>query len=189
MNDLSDARDAALATAAVGPSTTAPLVLFAVAVLVSVLSFGGSILLVSRGARSDAPLATATPGISEAGGTAALTSPPRAQSPAPAAVRVVGTSGSSEPISGNKHRVTFVWSLEGARDGDSAAVRFFAGSRPVSEQRGVLDPNSYSASSGRLTLVTSQDCSPDGWSAELASVRNQPPLGDSTARVPGVVCR
>ncbi len=168
------------------------LVSWVVAFTVTILSFGGLVLLVGTRA---APFGTPSPqttgaAISTTAARAAVaTTSPRQQTEAPQAVRVVSTSGSAQPLGGSNYRVTFAWVLDGARDGDPAVVRFFSGSRQVSEQRGLLSSNIFDPSTGTLTLVTSQECTSEGWSAELVSIRSQSPGSESTARVPGATCR
>ena len=103
-------------------------------------------------------------------------------------MRIVSASGSAERLDSGAYRVTFAWMLEGARAGDSAVIRFSAGSRQPTETRGTLDPTVFSASTGRLALVTSQECSGGGWTAELISLRGLSPVGDAVARVAGVTC-
>lgn len=87
------------------------------------------------------------------------------------------------------HQVTFVWILEGAREGDQAVVHFYAGTRSLGEQRGTLDRSVFSFSSGTFTVVTNLQCSTAGWSAEIVRIREMPIDGDSLATVPGVACR
>ncbi|MGH2498714.1 MAG: hypothetical protein ACRDF0_01255 [Candidatus Limnocylindria bacterium] len=154
---------------------------------VTILSFAGAILLVATLAGpSDTPspetTTTALSATAARGGTAA--------SPAPQAqaVRVVNASGSAQAVAGGGYTVTFTWILEGARDGDPAVVRFSIGNSVISEQRGLLSADTFDPSSGVLTLATSQECSREGWSAELVSFRDQPPRGERTARAPGVSC-
>ena len=153
--------------------------IFAVALLFAALAFIGPIVLLTRGsgvqAEPSPPFAPATTTL-------------RPATPASAPVRIASASGSAERLDSGAYRVTFAWTLEGARVGDPVVIRFSAGSRQPTESRGTLDPSVYSASTGRLTLVTSQECSGGGWSAELISLRGQPPVGDAVARVAGVTC-
>ena len=115
--------------------------------------------------------------------------PTRAATAAPATIRVTAGPAIAERIDTGGYRVTFTWTLEGAREGDSALLRFGIGSRVVSEQRGALDPNVFVASTGRFTVTTAQECTADGWSAEIVSIRNLTPVGEPTSRAAGVTCR
>ena len=153
--------------------------IFAGALLFAAVAFAGPIALLTRGGDVEAepgpPLAPASTTL-------------RTATPSSAPVRVASPSGSAERLDSGAYRVTFAWTLDGARVGDPVVIRFSAGSRQPSESRGTLDPNVFSASTGRLTLVTSQECSGGGWSAELISLRGQPPAGDAVARAAGVTC-
>ena len=153
--------------------------IFAGALLFAAVAFAGPIALLTRGSGVEAE---PSPSL------AAATTAPRTGTPAAVSVRIASASGSAERLDSGAYRVTFAWTLEGARVGDPVVIRFSAGSRQPSESRGTLDPNVFSASTGRLTLVTSQECSGGGWSAELMSLRGQPPAGDAVARVAGVTC-
>jgi len=181
--DLSDLPVEQSAAASTASASTGPpaLLVFALAVLLVSLSFGSAFLLINRSAfGADAIV---TPGAPPVRTTAA-----RAATAAPVAVRVLSASGTAEPLGTGAYRVVFSWALEGAREGDTALIRFSVGSRVPSEQRGTLDANVFSSSTGRLTVSTQQECSTDGWSAELVSLRGSPPAGDATARVAGVRC-
>jgi hypothetical protein len=68
-------------------------------------------------------------------------------------------------------------------------LRFSMGSRVISETRGALDANVFSPSTGIFTVATSQECSADGWSAEVVSIRGVTPAGEATSRAAGVTCR
>ncbi len=163
-----------------------------VAFAVTILSFGGVILLVgTRAAQSGAPSreTTAAATSTTPARAAVSTASPRQQSEPAEGVRVIRASGNAEPLAGGNYRVTFTWVLDGAKEGDPAVVRFYSGSRPISEQRGVLSANTFDPLSGTLTLATSQECSSEGWSAELVSIRGRSPERESTARVPGASCR
>lgn len=103
-------------------------------------------------------------------------------------MRVTATPATAERLESGAYRVIFTWTLEGAREGDTALLRFSVGSRIISEQRGALDANIFSSATGRLTITTSQDCSVDGWSAELVSLRGVAPVGEPTSRAQGVTC-
>jgi hypothetical protein len=115
--------------------------------------------------------------------------PTRTATAAPATVRVTAGPGLAERMDSGGYRVSFTWTLEGAREGDSALLRFSIGSRVVSEQRGALDANVFSASTGRFTVTTAQECTADGWTAEIVSIRNLTPVGEATSRAAGVTCR
>jgi hypothetical protein len=115
--------------------------------------------------------------------------PTRTATAAPATIRVTAGPGLAERLASGGYQVTFTWTLEGAREGDSALLRFGIGSRVVSEQRGALDANVFVASTGRFTVTTAQECTADGWSAEIVSIRNLTPVGEPTSRVAGVTCR
>jgi hypothetical protein len=112
----------------------------------------------------------------------------RTATPTPTPVRVTAGAATAERLDASTYRVTYTWMLEGAREGDTALLRFSIGSRVISEQRGTLDASIFSSSSGRLTITTSQECSADGWSAELLSLRGVTPVGERTSRAPGVTC-
>lgn len=168
------------------------LVNWLVPLLVTIFSFAGVVLLVATRGTPDAPSPEPTAAPTRIRAAAPVATPsatPPSQTEAAPSVRVTSTSGSAEQLSGGGYRVTFTWVLDGAKDGDPAVVRFSVGDRPISEQRGVLGANTFDALRGTLTLVTSQECSSNGWSAELASIRGQPPGGERTATVPGVSCR
>lgn len=115
--------------------------------------------------------------------------PTRTATAAPATIRVAAGPGLAERLDSGGYRVTFTWTLEGAREGDTALLRFGIGSRVVSEQRGTLDPNVFSSSTGRFTVTTAQECTADGWTAEIVSIRNLTPVGEATSRAAGVTCR
>lgn len=175
--------------AATRPTPPAPpygLLVFAGVLALTLLSFGTGLLLLSGATRMEttASVARASP-TSAARASAA----PRTASPAPASVRVLSAAGTAEALAGGTYRVTYVWALEGASEGDPALLRFFAGSRRLSELRGVLDQRVFSPATGRLTVVATQDCSTEGWSAELVSIRNEPIVGDGIAKVPPAACR
>lgn len=165
------------------PTTSAPAVFLAIGVL-TVASFGASIALIAGAGRPTSTEPTPTPPIA----TAAPARTAAAQSPAAGRVRVVGTSGSSSAVGGGSHQVTFVWTLEGAREGDPVVLHFYAGNRSLGEQRGALDPTVFAFASGTFTLVTSQECSPGGWSAEIVRIRDLPTDGDSLATARAVTC-
>jgi hypothetical protein len=181
VSDLVDARAAAIETPPTSPARRQlPRgLLFALVALLCTVTFGPPIALIARGA-----LASATPEIEATAASAAPAA--RTASPAPVPVRVVSTSGNAEPGGSGVYRVTFTWTLEGAREGDIASVRF--GTAAISEQRGTLDPSVFTQSTGVLTLTSSQECSVDGWAAELVSVRGLAPVGERVARVAGVPC-
>jgi hypothetical protein len=156
------------------PRSVPGVVHFVSALIVVTLTFGGSIALMTRGAgstevadpvtRTSAPLATA----------AATT------------IRVAAGDGTAERLPAGTYRVTYTWTIDGARDGDAVLIRFAVGNRVLSEQRAALDPNIFS--SGKLTIATEQDCSAQGWSAEILSVRGVAPVGDFVSRVAAANC-
>jgi hypothetical protein len=102
---------------------------------------------------------------------------------------VTAGAATAERLDTGTYRITFNWTLDGAREGDAALLRFSIGSRVISEQRGNLDATVFTASTGRLTVATSQDCSAEGWSAELVTLRGVTPIGEPTSRANGVTCR
>jgi hypothetical protein len=158
---------------------TTPMGIFVGVLALVLLTFGTSVALLTRVATLEAPddeVARTTTAI-------------RAATPAPTAVRVTAGAATAERLDTGTYRVTFIWTLEGAREGDSALLRFSSGSRVLSEQRGALDANIFSSSTGRLTVTTSQECSADGWSAELVSLRGVTAVGEPISRAPGVTCR
>jgi hypothetical protein len=105
-------------------------------------------------------------------------------------VRVASTSARSRAIAGGKqYEVTFTWTFEGARENDQAVVQFYAGTRPLGQQRGTLDPAVFNFSTGTLTLTATLECSTGGWTAEILTIRGQPVEGDADATAPGVQCR
>ena len=155
-----------------------PLAIFAGALLLTAVTFGSSFGLLMRGTAVSSAEETQRPA------TAAV----RTASPAPTPVRVTAGTAMAERLETGGYRVVFSWTLEGAREGDVALLRFSVGSRVISEQRGALDPNIFSSATGRFTISTSQECSADGWSAEIVSVRGVPPVGETTSRAAGVTC-
>ena len=152
------------------------MLLFAGALLLTTLTFGSSVGLLVRGS---ALSSAETPSPAVAARTA---------TPTPTPVRVTAGAATAERLDSGAYRVIFTWTLEGAREGDTALLRFSVGSRVVSEQRGALDSNIFSSATGRLTITTSQDCSAEGWSAELLSLRGVAPVGERTSRAPGATC-
>lgn len=174
---------------AAGPRPSAPpyrLLIFTGVLGLTFLSLGSAVLVLSGATKADTTTASNISTTSRAASPAAGA---RTASVAPAAVRVTSASGSAGTLGGSTYRVSFVWALDGAKEGDVVLVRVFAGTRLLSELRGALDQSVYAAATGRLTIATSLDCSADGWSAELVSVRDQPISGDGTAKVAGVACR
>lgn len=159
-------------------SAPPPLLVFAGALLLATATFGSSFALLVRsdtvGAVEEAPARTSVP--------------TRAATAAPSPVRITGASGTAEKLASGAYGVTFTWTLEGGREGDSVLLRFSAGGRVLSEQRGALDATVFTSSTGTLTIATSQACSADGWSAEVVSVRGLAPVGDAVSRVAGVTC-
>jgi hypothetical protein len=159
-------------------ASVSPFAIFAGALLLATVTFGSSLGLLVRsdplGAVDEIPAATSAP-------TRAPTAP---ASP----VRITSASGTAERLGTNLYRVTFRWTLDGAREGDSVLVRFSAGARIISEQRGTLDAAVFTSSTGNLIIATSQECSAEGWSAELLSLRALKPVGDAISRATGVTC-
>jgi hypothetical protein len=158
---------------------TTPAGIFAGVLVLALLTFGSSVALLTR-------VATITSTDEEV--TITIT-PTRTATAAPATVRVTAGPGIAERMDNGGYRVSFTWTLEGAREGDSALLRFSMGSRLVSEQRGALDANVFTTSTGKFTVTTAQECSADGWTAEIVSIRNLTPVGEATSRVAGVTCR
>ena len=156
-----------------------PVGIFVGVLVLATLTFGSSVALLTR----VATLASPEEDVER------TSTPTRSAFPAPATVRVVSGVATAERLSTGGYRVTFTWTLDGAREGDSALIRFSAGSRVLSEQRGTLDANVFSSATGRLTVATSQECSADGWTAEVVSIRNLTPVGEPTSRAAGVTCR
>lgn len=156
----------------------APALLALVAAL-CVASFAVPVALVARsGAVAETPV------VSDLGASQASRTAPPATTP----LRVVTATATSERLSSGQYGVTFVWVLEGARLGDVAAIRFFVGSTLVGDDTGNLDSNIFNPSTGQLRLTTEQNCSVEGWSAELVSIRSQAPQGERIARAAGVAC-
>jgi hypothetical protein len=155
-----------------------PIALFAGALLLAVVTFGSSLGIFMRGSVLSSPEETVAPATAT-----------RVAIPTPVPVRVAAGAATAERLDTGAYRVVFNWTLEGAREGDTALLRFSIGSRVISEQRGVLDASVFSASTGRFTITTSQECTPDGWNAELVSLRGVTPVGEPTSRAPGVTCR
>ena len=158
---------------------TTPPVIFAGVLALAMLTFGSSVALLTRVGTVEAP-------VDEVTRTSAST---RGATAAPTAIRVTARAASAERLDTGAYRVTFTWKLDGAREGDSALLRFSLGSRVISEQRAALDANVFSSSTGIFTVTTSQECSADGWNAEVVSIRGLTPVGEPTSRTPGVTCR
>jgi hypothetical protein len=156
-----------------------PFAVFAGALLLAVVTFGSSLGLFMRGSVLTSAEETPAPATAAA----------RTATPTPTPVRVTAGVATAERLETGSYRVAFTWTLEGAREGDTALLRFSIGSRVISEQRGVLDPSVFSASTGRFTVTTSQECSADGWNAEIVTLRGVTPVGEPTSRAPGVTCR
>lgn len=155
-----------------------PLVVFAGALLLTAVTFGSSFSLFMRDTSVLSPEETVRPATVAA----------RTPTPTPAPVRVTAGTASAERLETGGYRVIFNWTLEGAREGDVALLRFSVGSRVISEQRGALDANIFASSTGRLTISTSQECSADGWSAEILSLRGVAPVGEAVSRAAGATC-
>ncbi len=181
MSETRDPPDVVIELPHIPAAATPAIVVFALATALLVASFAAPVLLLTRSAlpRDEAVESAANV-------TAARAAP--ARTPAPAAVRVQSAAGTAELISGSTYRVTFLWTLDGARDGDTIIVRFAVGDRVVREQRGALDPAVFTSATGRLTIPTQQECATEGWAAELVAIRGQPPQGDAISRVAGVRC-
>ena len=159
---------------------TTPAGIFVGVLLLLMLTVAASVALLTRVG------AVASPDESEALVTLA---PTRTATAAPATIRVTAGPGLAQRMDTGGYRVTFTWTLEGAREGDTALLRFGIGSRVVSEQRGALDASVFSASTGRFTVTTAQECTADGWSAEIVSIRNLTPVGEAVSQAAGVTCR
>ena len=178
---LSTVNEPIVAGAAARRSSSArPLLLFAGALLLATATFGSSLALLVR----SEPI-----GSVEEDTPARTGAPTRASTAAPSPVRISGAVGTAERLETGSYRVTFTWTLEGGREGDGVLLRFSVGSRVLTEQRATLDATVFTSSTGRLTLATSQECSADGWTAEVVSVRGVTPAGDAVSRVAGVACR
>jgi hypothetical protein len=147
--------------------------------VLALLTFGSSVALLTRVGVVASPDEDVT----------FTVAPARTATAAPATVRVAAGPGLAERLDSGGYRITFSWTLEGAREGDTALLRFSIGSRVVSEQRGALDASVFSASTGRFTVTTAQECTADGWTAEIVSIRNLTPVGEATSRAAGVTCR
>jgi hypothetical protein len=160
-------------------ASVSPFAIFAGALLLATVTFGSSLGLLVR---SD-PLAA----VEEL--PAATRAPTRSPTAAASPMRISGATGTAERLDSNLYRVTFTWTLDGAREGDSALLRFSMGTRIISEQGGTLDAPLFTSSTGKFTVATSQECSADGWSAEVVSVRGLTPVGDAISRVAGVICQ
>ncbi|MGH2378209.1 MAG: hypothetical protein ACRDGT_07000 [Candidatus Limnocylindria bacterium] len=158
-----------------------PPAVFAILFTVLVASIAGSVLLLA-GLGRFTPVEPAPVAITPAPATAA---PGQTSS---ARVRVLSAGGDSTPTDGDTHQVTFTWTLEGAEENDPVEVHFYVGNQLVGREQGSLDASVFSFSSGLLTLVTEQQCSPSGWSADLVTIRGALVDGDGIAQVPGVAC-
>lgn len=177
----------AVAQTAAGAS---PVAIFLGIIAVLLLSFGGAALVLGGAGRvaSGGTEATPTPQtaapVRTAGGAAAAATADASR------VRVVSTNARSRAMSGGtQYEVTFVWTLEGARENDPVVLQFYAGTRALGQQRGTLDPAVFNFSTGTLTVTVAMDCSTGGWTAEILTVRGQPIAGDSEATAAGVQCR
>ena len=163
-----------------------PAMVFAAVVVLALASFVPAALVIAGVGRSPA----AEPGATSPSASSPRSSPTASARTSPGgAVRVVSGTGSSRPIAaGQQHEVTFQWHLEGAHEGDDISVQVYAGNRPLGQTRGSLDPTVFSFSTGVFRLTATLDCSTNGWSAEILTVRGQPIAGSSEAAVPGVTC-
>ena len=165
--------------------------IFVGSVLVSLLVLGPAILvLAGLGRQGPEPEPTPTAHVATARPTATAAAGQRTSAPADGPVRVVSTSGSATPqAGGGGYAVTFIWVLEGAREGDPIKIQFYAASRMLAEREGTLEPQLYTFSTGTLRITTTQECSASGWQADLVGVRGRPPAGEALASVAGVACR
>lgn len=159
------------------PSLPTPLAIFVGALVLAMVTFGSSVALLTRVATLGSP-----------GEGAPTPVPTRAATPAPVAVGITAGAATAERRDTGGYTVTFTWTLDGARSGDIVRLRFSMGSRVVSEQSGALDSTLFSSSTGQFTLATQQECSADGWSAEVILIRSVAPVGDATSRAAGVSC-
>ena len=158
-----------------------PAGVFVGVLILLMLTFGSSVALMTRVGVVASP--------EDEDEVTSTVAPTRTATAAPATIRATAGPGLAQRLDSGGYRVTFTWALEGAREGDIALLRFSVGSRVVSEQRGALDANVFSAASGRFTVTTAQECTADGWSAEIVSIRNLTPVGEATSRAAGVTCR
>lgn len=163
--------------------------IFIASMLAALLVLGPAILvLAGLGRQGPEPEETPTPSIATA--RPAATAAARTAAPVGGPVRVVSSSGSATPqAGGGGYQVTFIWVLEGAREGDPIKIQFYAASRMLAEREGTLDPQVYTFSTGTLHITTTQECSSSGWQADLVGVRGRPPAGETLASVAGVACR
>jgi hypothetical protein len=169
-----------------GPAKGPPvLAMFLGLLTLVVLSIGSSALLLAGTGRLTTiePETTAAPPLVVPGGTA----DPRAAA-STERVRVVSATGGSSPAGAGAYRVTFTWTLEGARENDPVEIHFYVGGQLAGRETGTLDASIFSFSSGILRLVTEQECSTGGWHADLVTVRGVLVDGDGIAVVPGVTC-
>lgn len=168
-----------------GPAGPPVLATFLGLLMLVILSIGTSALLLAGAGRviSNEPAPTAAPPLVAPGATAG---------PGAAAsverVRVISAGGGTTPTGAGAHRVTFTWTLEGARENDPVEIHFYVGGRLAGRETGTLDPSVFSFSSGTLRLITEQECSTGGWHADLVTVRGVLVEGDGIAVVPGVTC-
>lgn len=168
--------------------------IFAGTMIAALAVFGPALLLLGGVGRTEPepeatsapPIATTRPAATGAAATGAQRTPAAADAP----LRVQSTSGSATPQSSSGgYQVTFIWVLEGAREGDPIRVQFYTGTRLLGEREGALDPQIYTFSTGTLRIVTTQECSTAGWQADLVGVRGRTPAGETLASVAGVACR
>ncbi|MBI2982634.1 MAG: hypothetical protein HYY42_00310 [Chloroflexi bacterium] len=167
--------------------------IFIGSMLAALLVLGPAILVLSGVGRTAAePEPTSTPSVATVrpAATAAPGAAQRTAAPAGGPIRVLSTSGSAAPqAGGGGYQVTFIWVLEGAREGDPIKIQFYAASRMLAEREGTLEPQLYTFSTGTLRITTTQECSPSGWQADRVGVRGQAPAGETLASVAGVACR
>jgi hypothetical protein len=172
--------------AARGPASGPPvLAIFGGLLTLVILSMGMSALLLAGAGRVTftEPAPTSAPPLVAPGGTVAPGATGSSER-----VRVVSATGASTPTGAGAHRVTFTWTLDGARENDPVEIHFYVGSQLAGRETGTLDASVFSFSSGILTLVTEQACSTAGWSADLVSVRGVLVDGDGIAVVRGAAC-
>lgn len=168
-----------------GPAGPPALAMFLGILTLVLLSIGASALLLAGTGRvvQSEPAPTAAPPLVAPGTTAA----PQAAAVAER-VRVISASGDSTPTGAGAHQVTFTWTLDGARENDPVEIHFYVGGQLAGRETGTLDASVFSFASGILRVMTEQECSTAGWSADLVTVRGVLVEGDGIAVVPGADC-
>lgn len=170
----------------IAPTGAAPIAVFVGILLIVALSFGSAALVLAGAGRAVSPEAVPT---EEAATPAPARTGPAATAQA-VRVRVTSANATSRAIdAGTQHEVTFSWTLQGAREGDPITIQFYAGTRPLGQRSGTLDPSIFAFATETLTLTATLDCSTGGWSAEILTVRDLPVDGDGEATAPGAACR